>query len=422
MNAAIIPQIVEQHAEEAAFLWLLRRNAVRAPHYRLKDIIKLDNRVEAHIDGLRIAGNAGWQLCAEALQFEEAGEFFAAGLLALESRDPAKLEHVVSAVERVPDSAEGLISAMGWVEPQHLAGTVRELLASTSTFRQRIGLSACAVHRVNPGSQLDEWVRSPDIPSGVKIRALRTAGEIKRRDLIFDVRANLAHDSAECRFWAAWSAVLLGDRGKALEFLQTIIILGSPLGRRGLPILLRSQPLEVSHAWLKGLAQAPNRQRDLVVGAGMVGDPSYLPWLIKQMANPPLARVAGEAFSMITGADIAYLDLEGEKPEGFESGPNEDPRDHSVSLDPDEDLPWPDPVKVAAWWKANQGRFQPGIRFLCGAPIGETQCLKVLCDGYQRQRIAAALELALLQPATPLFEVRAPGWRQRSQLLRLSPA
>ena len=33
--------------------------------------------------------------------------------------------------------------------------------------------------------------------------------------------------------------------------------------------------------------------------------------------------------------------------------------------------------------------------------------------GYQRQRAAAALELAILKPGRPLFEVRAPGWRQQ---------
>ena len=50
----VIPDIVSQHVEEAAFLWLLRSNAIRQPHYALKDIAKLDDRVEAHLDGLRV--------------------------------------------------------------------------------------------------------------------------------------------------------------------------------------------------------------------------------------------------------------------------------------------------------------------------------------------------------------------------------
>lgn len=57
-NRQTIPLIIDQHAEGAAFLWLLRDAAVAAPHYSLKDLAGLDNRVEAHLDGLRSgAGN-----------------------------------------------------------------------------------------------------------------------------------------------------------------------------------------------------------------------------------------------------------------------------------------------------------------------------------------------------------------------------
>lgn len=51
MNTLIIPHIISQHAEEAAFLWLLRDNACCAPHYSLKDLAKLDDRVEAQLTG-----------------------------------------------------------------------------------------------------------------------------------------------------------------------------------------------------------------------------------------------------------------------------------------------------------------------------------------------------------------------------------
>jgi len=49
------------------------------------------------------------------------------------------------------------------------------------------------------------------------------------------------------------------------------------------------------------------------------------------------------------------------------------------------------------------------------AYLDRVTCL-ALKNGYQRQRAAAALELAILKPGRPLFEVRAPGFRQQQLL------
>ena len=140
------------------------------------------------------------------------------------------------------------------------------------------------------------------------------------------------------------------------------------------------------------------------------------PWLIEQMGNPELARPAGEAFASITGVDVAYEDLEGEWPEGFEAGPTEAPEDENVEMDPDEDLPWPASPLIQGWWSKNQGRFSSGQRHLLGRPITPETLGEVLRTGMQRQRAAAALELALCQPGQPLFEVRARGDMQQELL------
>ncbi len=77
----ILTHIVEQHAEEAAFLWLLRDKAVDAPHYARRHLARLDERVEAHVDGLRVAGEAGREIAWKQLeQFGETGEMFAAAI------------------------------------------------------------------------------------------------------------------------------------------------------------------------------------------------------------------------------------------------------------------------------------------------------------------------------------------------------
>ena len=413
-NIAVIESIVEQHAEEAAFLWILRDAAVQAPHYSLKDVADIDERVEAHIDGLRIAEDVGWSVCADALVQEEPGEVFAAAVLAFESGQDQRIKMVLEAAATDPKLSRGLISALGWLRFDQVKEHIDQLLRSLKPELRRIGVAASAVHRQDPGSTLVDALN--DENTFLKARAIRAVGELGRIDLLSMLKNQLAAEDKDCQFWAGWSAVLLGDRGEALEFLKTFATSESPFRESALNLTLRVMDNTSAQNWLKEMSQQPNWLRYTVIGAGVAGDPVHIPWIIEHMEVPELSRVAGEAFTMITGVDLAYEDLEGEWPEGFEAGPTEEPEDEDVEMDTDEDLPWPEPKLIAEWWAKNKAAFRNGTRYLLGQPLSPEHLHKVLRIGFQRQRAAAALELAILQPGQPLFEVRAPGFRQKQIL------
>jgi uncharacterized protein (TIGR02270 family) len=413
----IIEDIVTQHAEEASFLWFLRSLAVDAPHYSLADLAELDDRVEAHLDGLRIAADAGWTICKEALAQEEPGEVFAAAALAFESGMEDRINVVLEAACPDPELSGGIVSAIGWLPYEQVRNYITSLLKSKDPSHQRIGLAASAVNRKDPGKAIVDALNGKDL--SLKARAHRAVGELGRVDLFSVVKRQLAAEDKDCRFWAGWSSVLLGDRADGLALLKAVATSDSPFRERALNLALRVMDDASAQTWLKELAQHPEWIRYAVIGAGVVGNPVRIPWLIEQMEVPELARVAGEAFSMITGIDIAYEDLEGEWPEGFEAGPTESPDDEDVELDPDEDLPWPDPTLIGEWWDKNKGAFRSGTRYLLGQPISRQNLQQSLRKGFQRQRAAAALELAILQPGRPIFEVRAPGFRQK-QILGLN--
>ena len=151
-----------------------------------------------------------------------------------------------------------------------------------------------------------------------------------------------------------------------------------------------------SDLWLNMLLAVPGLARTAVKGYGTMGNPGNIPKLLQMVDDPDLDRPSGEAVSMITGVNLAYEDLDTDAPEGFEAGPTEDPEDENVDLDPDEDLPWPDPALVAQWWNENKNRFQVNARYLAGQPVESKQLIHVLKTGYQRWRIAAAVELWLI--------------------------
>ena len=147
----MISYIVSQHFEEADFLYRLRTSAISAPHYALIDLAKLDDRVEAHLDGLRVAGEAGWELCKATLSDEEDGEVFAASAMAFESGIESRIQAGIEAVQKTSELSKGIISALGWMSSQQAAPHTQRLLVAESPLQQLVGLAACAVHRQDSG-------------------------------------------------------------------------------------------------------------------------------------------------------------------------------------------------------------------------------------------------------------------------------
>lgn len=408
----VIPHIIDQHGEEAAFLWLLRDAAIKAPHYSVSDLADLDERVEAHLDGLRIAGEYGWEVCLRNLELKEPGEVFAATVLALTGSDKRRIEHVYTAVSGHPELSRPLISGIGWVDSDELQGIVSGLLKSEDPFWRGVGLGACSAHRVDPGKYLESALDNAD--PFLKVKALKAAARLGRSDLKPIILSICGDPDPVIAFWSAWSSVLLGDRGDGLQALQGQCLQGDVVEALGL--ILRVLNSTDQNAFLKTLASDDSSLRYALVGAGVSGDPIYIPWLIKHFESPILARVAGEAFSLITGVDLAYDDLEKDCPEGFEAGPTENPQDGDTSMDDDEDLPWPDAALVSKWWSQNSSQFNSGTRYLLGEPVSESHCREVLLNGKQRQRHSAALELALMSANAAVFETRSNGRKQKSLL------
>ena len=408
-----------QHADEAAFLWLLRDAAVSAPHYSLADLAKLDGRVEAHLDGLRIAGPEGWRVCAESLKWEEPGEVFAAAVLAFEAGDQPRIQQILNIVAEGPALAAGLISALGWVTFSQAEAHAQTVLAAESAVLRRVGLAAFAVHRQHPDGALRVAVHDSD--PALRARACKSVGELGRLDLVHEAGRALSSENAEVRFWAAWSVALLNGPASALSALQSIAEAPGPRQAQALRLAMRRLPPSEALVWQKKLSQRPEFLRLAIIAAGHLGDPELIPWLMQQMKLLPLARPAGEAFTTITGVDLAYRDLETKPPENFNAGLTEDPKDENVEMDPDDNLPWPEPALVQKWWDKNRSQFQNGTRYLLGKPMIADWLKTVLRDGRQRQRAVAALELAIRNPGHPLFNVKAPGFRQIELLGKPGP-
>src|SRR5437868_12873331 len=65
MNVLI--DIVKEHFEELQFLWGQRRPALRSPLYTARELLDLEERIEAHVQGLLVAGDQVIPLVEEGL-------------------------------------------------------------------------------------------------------------------------------------------------------------------------------------------------------------------------------------------------------------------------------------------------------------------------------------------------------------------
>ena len=82
----VLHDIIRQHAEQAAFLWTVYDRALLNPdeNEEMDDVrlARLLERLEAHLDGLRVAGARGLAIAQARFQdYPEAGELFVIRML-----------------------------------------------------------------------------------------------------------------------------------------------------------------------------------------------------------------------------------------------------------------------------------------------------------------------------------------------------
>ena len=428
-----IPEVLEEHAEECAFVWQQRDAALFAPDFDLPDLLEWDNRLDAHVEGLTIGGARGLEAALE-LELIYPGEWFVQARLLLTQGKLTALIELLSDSVLDPLYVKACRSALGFAETSELKGVVQRLLSSDESLNQAAGITGCALHRVNPGPVLQDALTSTD--ALLAARAIKCAGEIGLIDYQDIIKTRLTDPDIAVRFHAARALAVLGS-SVGMPTLRDIASSDGRYQREAMMLYIAViDPQEVS-AWLAQLSENETTARLAMIGAGLTGDPKYLPALLDRMRIPELARVAGEAFEWITGLYIYEASLEvlnqvelpsrenleamsmrADQGEDDAEGDWEDEADDDdAGIHPEDvNLVVPDIEKMLPWWDQNKHRFETNTRYFCGMPVGPEADAQLIRVGRQRYRHQAAFNLALRNPGQPLFDVRAPARRQWRQL------
>lgn len=387
--------ICAQHIDEIAHLWSVWHGAQVLPHYDRSALQALELRVQSNIAGARVHGDAGWRICEELLSIADAGEIFAAAQLAFRSYDTERIRVVVDAVERDTHLKPGLISALAWLPGDIAHPWQKKFLQSKQMEHKALALEVCRLRGEDPAVYLDRLLQREDCqaePDVINV-ALRCVGEFKRHDLQALVEPQLAR-GGETHFWALYAAILLGQTD-VIEQLKTFVF-GGPCQSFAIELAFRVLTHDSARAWIREMVDSGVDKQWVIQAAQSLGDPQVVPWLIGLMREPDVARCAAHAFYSITGVDIAENDLYIGDPQSLEQKIARELADASGEMPIDEHLPWPDVDKIArAWSEELASRYTSGRRYFLGLPPTVAVLKATLANGFQLQRHAAALELAL---------------------------
>lgn len=354
---ASIAPLVAQHAGDAAFLWLRRSREIDAPFLDETDIGRIDQRLEANIEGLMAAGEAGWQAArSQFADYAETGEIFVLGVVALGSGERDAVEIALSAGAELGEiGARGLSGAVARAPRDHLKPFVSEWLDAREPYLCCLGLCALQHHRVDPGARLGDLLVNAD--SEIRLRALRLAGVFRRRDLLARVLTALDAERPAERLMATFAACLLGEARSAHPVLDRIVLTQPELAGRAIELRLLTTPGKAGKEWFQSRLDQPALRIATTAAIGLFGDRAVMPWLIERMREPATSEAAGLALRDLFEVDFNDLAL-------FTTDP--------AALGPDFAGEGPLPVadKVAAWW--DDGRGGQGY-----GPFRSMRCLRL---------------------------------------------
>ncbi|NMO19246.1 TIGR02270 family protein [Pyxidicoccus fallax] len=413
--------VFEEHLAEASFLWSQWEQALVAPDFTLDEAAGVEERMLAHLDGLSGAG----ALAVEALtplvnESADPGEVFAATWTLLALSPSVALEAVKArAGEAPPLVGAALRRAMELAEDAGMEATLVSWLTTSEPVPRALALEVLTFRGRAPANVVVELLGHPEgAVSAAALRALRPSSKVppprELEALLGDTRPEVRRAAFEAGLLfgmrQAWAANDVDPATCTGALRKQAWVLRALVGEE--------KALERIIAALKEEAA----REDALWALGFSGRRTAADACLEAMAGPPrVARLAGEAFSAITGLRLEERYALPEEEPGDALPPlEEEDLDADLSLHPEDALPRPAPTEIARWWQTVRKDFAPSSRYLGGHPFTGAGLLEALSQGPMRRRHVHAQELLLRTQGAQAVQVRAFSARQRDELARAS--
>jgi len=387
--------IYDTHLEEAAFRWSQWENALDAPDFTLEEVAELEEPVAAHVDGLVLGGEpVATRLLVPALG-EDPERIVAAALALLGAEGaygPAAVLEALPAAE--PPALAALRRAFELTSSAGIPAVLPSLLKKEDAVPELVALvlDTLGAHGLATAQRCAPFLTHPE--PRVVAAALRAASRARLPLEPALLQRALDSSAPELRDAAILAGLMGGHRG-AWAACQAVAESRTPGGR--LPLLLLG--MNGDERDVKRLLERLSDEKlrpDVLWALGFSGRMAAADACVELLRHKPVAALAGEAFSAITGLRIAeqYAVAREEEDEALPSLEEED-LDADLTPKPEDALPLPQPDAVATWWKEARPRLDVKQRYLAGQPFTPQVLLDALVNAPMRRRHALALELAL---------------------------
>ena len=403
-------------------MWGQWERALVAPDFDVDETAELEARLLAHVEGLAEAGAPVVEyLLRPAFESDEPERLSSAALALLASNEAGAMVDLLRVLKKGETGSRAPIQrALEVWTWQACAERMDILMVSPEPVLQALALNVLAFHDVVlPSAVLDRMLVHED--AALRVAALRCARHQEGgvRPALLSASLESAHPVV--RLAAIETGLLRGSRaawGVCKEMASA-----QGLGRMEACVLLALMGGDGELQTLLRALETPSLRPGALWALGFSGRVDAAEACLELMGEEPVAALAAEAFSAITGLAIQGH-YAAPSPDDTEPvlPPLEEDLDADFSLKPEAGLAVPAFDAVSAWWRQARKGFERSERYLYGQPFSAHVLLNALERGPMRRRHVLALELAIRSKRTWRVQTRAFTRRQRVEMGRLHAA
>lgn len=414
----ILWDVVEEHLDEADFLYGQWRRALDSPLYTIDSLAKgPESRMLAHVDGLVVNGPAvAERLLLPVLRAPEEPSETRACAASLALIGLGRHDAVVEALLQADAvTSEGAEHALALAAPAAFDAWLPGALARGFDRRQRAALLRVAAARGHSLPNLLLYLQSSDAEEAA---AAADAAVWSDPVLHGPVLEYLLDDPRPAVANAVLTTALVhGSRSALARCLERA---GDATRADGLAMLLTALlGTPAHHEMLTGHLARETHRKAALFALGYAGQAAVIPTLLAQLEtkDPPTRKLTAEAIGTITGLDTAADAFVSDLPVPESEALPSLEEDLAADLVPTEvdALPEPNVAAIMQWWSEQGGRMDARRRLLLGAPWTYEHALHTLGSLSMRRRAPAVTWLLLCSGGRAKIGARAFAAMQRAQ-------